>query len=84
MHNVPHYVHMTRTTMESRGLRLHPALWEAIEREAKQVKLRPTDYLRRRIEDFFSFDPDGHIVPSNVHQLREPSPPNSALGDLFE
>jgi len=61
---------MTRTTMESRGLRLHPALWNAIEREAKLAKLRPTDYLRRRIEDAFSFDPDVHIVPIQGHEQR--------------
>lgn len=43
---------------ESRGLRLHPALWEQIDNEARSVKLKTTDFLRRKIEDAFLFDPD--------------------------
>lgn len=44
--------------MEARGVRLHPALWERIDQAAKVVRLRPTDYLRRVIEDALSFDRD--------------------------
>jgi glyoxylase-like metal-dependent hydrolase (beta-lactamase superfamily II) len=32
--------------------------------------LSGADYLRRRIEDAFSFDPDVHIVPIQGHELR--------------
>jgi hypothetical protein len=38
--------------------RVHPELRERIWREARAVRLRPTDYLRRRVEDAFGFDPD--------------------------
>lgn len=58
---------MSSQATVSRGLRLHPNLWRHIDREAKSLRLKPTDYLRRRVEDAFGFDPDvpnwGEIVP---------------------
>lgn len=58
VHRVHHDVHMQTTTLQSRGVRLHPKLWARIEREAKSLRLKPTDYLRRKVEDAFSFDPE--------------------------
>ena len=59
---------------ESRGLRLHPALWELIDEEARSVKLKTTDFLRRKIEDAFAFDPDvqkSDTVVPNKHTGRK-------------
>ena len=75
-------VHMVQPRMESKGVRLHPALWEQIEREAKRARLKSTDYLRRRIEDAFEFDPDGHKMP--VHEHRERLADNESLSEAFK
>lgn len=69
-------VPMSDVATKSRGLRLHPALWEQITREAKSVRLKPSDYLRRRIEDAFDFDPDVPNKHDSVPNKRETGPAN--------
>lgn len=49
---------MTNETLQTMSIRLHPVLKQSIEREARKLRLKPSDFLRRRIEDAFAFDPD--------------------------
>lgn len=62
-----HDVHVDNIRLKSRGIRLHPALWSRIDREAKSLRIRPTDYLRRKVEDCFHFDPDVPNMPESGH-----------------
>lgn len=61
---VHYHVLMQTVRMESKGIRLHPKLWERIEREARSLRLKPSDYLRRKIEDAFIFDSEVQNMPT--------------------
>ena len=45
-------------TLEAHSVRLDPELWQIVVRDARRLRLAPSDYLRRRIEDAFSFTPE--------------------------
>ena len=51
---------MQKKPLISRGVRLHPALWEQIEHQAHRERRTPTDYLRLQIESLFRFDHEVH------------------------
>lgn len=59
---------MANEVLKAGGVRLYPALWARIHREAKAAKLRPGDFLRRRIESAFDFDPEVQEILENEHQ----------------
>lgn len=54
------HVKSTKPTplLEAHTVRLDPELWAVVVRDARRLRLAPSDYLRRRIEDAFSFTPE--------------------------
>ena len=49
---------MAETQLVTIAFRVHPALKRRIYQEAAGVRLKPSDYLRRRVEVAFDFDAD--------------------------
>jgi hypothetical protein len=52
--------------MEAKGIRLPPGLWLLIDSEAATLRMTRSEWLRRRIEGFFSLAEGEHTMRSQL------------------